>query len=538
MPGENIYATFLLRWYWLLALGILIALAATRHTVLQWQPIYAASATVQVGRVFQDRNPQAGQLQLTDQLVPIYAELAKRDQILSAVTATLNLPLSPGNLRTRIVVAPVPRTPLIDITVVDTEPRRAAIIANEIARQLVLQSPATAAPDDDSQAFVQAQLADLQAKITQGQATIADLDQQIAAMTSATDIQDARQRLIALQTQVDSWQDSYAKLLTVLEPSKTNVITIANPAQPPSFPIKRSVRLYYGLGGVIGLGLSTLLALALQFLGRAVQTPDDLRPITRETPILTVPRYRMSCKDGPIVSTAPESVPATTYRMMRNILQAALPDSGVKLAVTSHQIGEGKTTTVTNLAIALANTRRRVLLVDANPHNPDLGSRFAARSYPGFSDLLLGDCALHSVVQPTEHPNLHIVAAGSISSNYVDLLSLNTVYDNLASLANLADIVLFDTPAISEEQDVLPLLKHVDGVVVLAEAGRVQAATVDHTLTLLRQAEVEIVVVVLNKVRSSWIRLRCLPWSLEARLRARALRHRQIHSDAARAPGD
>lgn len=537
----NVYVDFLRRWYWLLALGALIALGVTRYVVLQRQPLYSATATVQIGRAYQDRNPEPGQLQLTDQLLPIYAELAKREYVLAAAAKTLGPSVSAAAIRSRMAVTTVPRTPLIDITVIDTNPQSAAVIANEVARQLVLQSPENGPPSDDTQVFIQSQVTSLKAKITQGEATIADLERQIDGMTSAVEIQEARQRMLALQTQVDGWQESFSKIVTVMEPSKTNVITVVNPARPAVFPIRRPTQLYYGLGGVIGVGLSTLLALALQFLGRAVQKPDDLGAIVGNLPLLAVPRFRPVRGRGVIVSEAPDSAAAAAYRVLRNTLQAReTQGAGGKIAITSSRTGEGKTTTISNLALALANTGRRVVLVDANPRNPELDQRFGVRPYPGFSDLLRGETTASEALQPTEHPNLRIVAAGSLTARYDDLLSLVTVDEALTALTGAAEIVLFDAPALAEEQDAVLLAQRVDGVLLVAEAGRVQVSTVAHSLRLLQEVGVTVAGVVVNKVRWPQPGARRLPWSREARHRARSQQRRLAHgaAESTRLAGD
>ncbi len=123
---DNIYIGFARRWWWLMAASAVIALAATHYAIAQQKPLYRAIATIQVGRVIESKNPDQAELAIIDRLVPAYAELAKRDPVLLATIQTLNLPLTPNDLRARLLVAPVPRAPLIDIAVVDADPARAA----------------------------------------------------------------------------------------------------------------------------------------------------------------------------------------------------------------------------------------------------------------------------------------------------------------------------------------------------------------------------------------------------------------------------
>ena len=155
---------------------------------------------------------------MTDRLVSAYAARAKLNVVLNPVITALNLPLTPDDLRARLVTMPIASAQAIQVQVVDSDPERAALIANEIARQLVLQSPQT--DDETQQTFLRNQLTDLQQKITSGQTQIETLQDQIATMTSAADIADARTRLNTLDEQVNTWQESYAKLVGAAIPAR------------------------------------------------------------------------------------------------------------------------------------------------------------------------------------------------------------------------------------------------------------------------------------------------------------------------------
>ena len=126
MATRNPYIEFLLRWYWLLALGALVALGATWYALSDREPLYRATATVQIGRAIQEKNPQQNDLAITERLVPAYAELAKRDPVLVAVADTLGIDLTPDAIRAGLLISPVPSTQLVDIQVVDADPNRAA----------------------------------------------------------------------------------------------------------------------------------------------------------------------------------------------------------------------------------------------------------------------------------------------------------------------------------------------------------------------------------------------------------------------------
>jgi non-specific protein-tyrosine kinase len=515
-----------LRWYWLLALGAIVALGATWYALSDRQPLYRATATIQIGRAIQEKNPEQNDLAITERLVPAYAELAKRDPVLVAVSETLGISLSPDEIRARLLITPVWSTQLVDIQVVDVDPTRAAAIANEIARQIALQSP-NPTPEDANQTFIEQQLKDLQLKITDGQSRILTLQGDIAVMTTASEIADAQERLGTLQAQVDAWQTSYATLLASAEPSNTNIVEVVSNATAPSAPIASSDMLYYALAMVIGVGLAALMALALGLLNGVIQRAEDVEQITGNASVVTIPRYRVPRGHLPVVLAKPDSPATAAYRVLRNVLQAnGLDRSKVSLVVTSSRSGEGKTTTVANLAVAVANTGRRVILVDANFRNPELGKLFGLSSAVGFSNLMMGDTLLDKALQRTRHPKLRVITSGSIPPNYADLLSSAPIGNIADTLATMADVVLYDTSAVVEEQEALLLAKSTTGVLVIAEARRVKAADLENTLELLRHSDVGFISVVLNKTRVRRLTTELLPWSRAARLEARARRHR------------
>jgi capsular exopolysaccharide synthesis family protein len=515
----NIYVDFIRRWFWIILIGVVIGVASTNMALARHIPLYQSTSTVQVGRTVSDSNPALSNLSISDQLVPVYRELAKRDRVLDAVSSSLGLPYNADDLRARLLVQQVPGTQLIDIKVVDADPQLAAAIANEIARQLVLQGP-DESEKEDTQQFIQAQLADLQEKITNGQIQIEDLEDQISESTSAADVVDAQARLDALNAQVNGWQGSYATLSASAEPSKTNFLEAVGTAVPATMPLPTPKMLYYGLGIVVGGGMAAAVALALSTLFGAIRRADDLRRLSHSVPVTTIPYLREIRKHPLISSSAPASPTAASYRMLRNMLQAEQSDAApVSIAVLSSRPGEGKTTTVANLAIVLASVRRSVILVDANVRNPSLDQMFGTDTSRGISDVVLGECELAEALQPTAYPNLTILGAGSIPGNYTDILSPGRVRKVVEAVTAMAEITLIDTPSIQEEQEALMLAREVDAAILIVEAGRVRANEVERTLEALARSGVPVLSIALSKARTPRRLGERLPFSREARLR-------------------
>ncbi|HUG16693.1 MAG TPA: polysaccharide biosynthesis tyrosine autokinase [Thermomicrobiales bacterium] len=512
---RNVYTLFLRRWSWLLAIGMVIALVATNYALSQRVTLYRSTATVQVGRATELRNVDQNMLAITDRLMPTYVELAKRDPVLVAAARNLDLPLSAADLRARLLVTRVPGTQLIDITAIDADPLTAAAIADEVARQLVLQSPAPAATTE-SQQFVQQQLADLQRKILDAQQETVEVQQRIDGMTSAADIFDAQQELETLRIKIDTWQNAYITLLGSTEPSTTNVLQIANLATS-AIPISSSTMLYYAFGVVIGLGLSSLLALGISLLNNRIVRPEDVAGAELTLPVVTVPRYRHHTREKPVTLTSPMARATSSYRELRNVLQIhGLADPRTSLAVTSSYRGEGKTTTAANLAISMAHSGRSVILVDSNFHNPDIHILFDLNAGPGLADIMTGMRSLDDVLQSTPIDHLKVLSVGNLPEMYADVISPLGIRKAFAEIKRRAEIVIVDTPAILQEQEAVLIAKELDHVLLLVESGRVRSSQLHETLWMLEQSDVRVIGLALNKASLSplpldWIRRSAVP---------------------------
>lgn len=525
VSAGTIYLEFIKRWYWLIVLGVVAAIGATYLVLDDQEPLYRSTATVQVGRTIDQSSPTQDDLAIADRLVPAYGEIARRDLVLEEVIDALDLNTSADGLRSRLLVEAVPRTQLIDIHVLDSDPEVAAAVANEVARQVLLQSPDENI-DSETQSFIRDQLADLQVRITDTQAEAGELENEIASMASATDIFDAQQRLSILNAQVETWQETYASLLTQLEPSNSNIVRVVGEAVPASSPVSTPTLMYYGLATVFGLGLSSLVSLGLHTFDRKVQRADDLQRLAGRVPIITIPRYKG--EHSLVSQESPESDAASAYRVLRNMIETKSNPSAARttLAITSSQTGEGKTTTTANLGIALANSGHFVILVDANVRNPELDERFGITAEYGFCDLLQ-NMPLNQCIQPTTNPNLWIVGAGGIPDNYTDLLATASLGATVDHLTWNADYVIFDTPALEQEHETQLLAKHLDGALVVAESHRVSRGEVEEALEVLELAGVQVHSMVLNKSRSAWWSQLSKYLSRDRRLEQRARARRE-----------
>lgn len=242
----------------------------------------------------------------------------------------------------------------------------------------------------------------------------------------------------------------------------------------------------------------------------AVTSKDELQTAAGGATVMAL--IPLGAAPGPseeqVVSISrPTSSSAEAYRILRASIQIRdqLEGGGLRvLAVTSPEAGEGKTSTVANLGVALARTGQRVVIVDYDLRRPRMDAVFRLSSRPGIISVLLGENNLASARQEVEgQPGLSVVAAGQVPPNPSEILSLGSAHKLVQELRAQADFVLIDCPPVLPVPDSLAVAQMVDGVILVAAAHRTSKRSIVHAFELLEQVGTPIVGSVLNGVRES-----------------------------------
>lgn len=243
-------------------------------------------------------------------------------------------------------------------------------------------------------------------------------------------------------------------------------------------PLERSTpRWEYNLpaGFMLGLLLGVGLAVLLEFIDTSLKTGRDvIRHV--HVPILgTVPD--LDDEEIPIDAielaphVAPRSMVAEAFRNIRtNLLLTCPADRQRTVLVTSPRPEDGRTAVSVNLAISLAQSGRRVLLVDANFHRPRLRAIFPKANADGLSNVLLGRARLADVASKTELPNLDVLTTGPIPPNPTELLGGTYLQQVITQATERYDQVIFDGPPVLLVSDVLVMTPSVDGVILVFRA--------------------------------------------------------------------
>ena len=168
----------------------------------------------------------------------------------------------------------------------------------------------------------------------------------------------------------------------------------------------------------------------------------------------------------------PHSFQAESYRVLRTNLHYANPDTPLRrILVTSAGPGEGKSTTVSNLGVAMAQNERVVLLVDTDLRRPTLHTIFRQPNSPGLSSYLAGDSMLDAIVQKTAIPNLSLVASGPMPPNPAELLASRRMREFVGAVSEHFDTILFDSPPVLAVSDACTIAAMVDGVLLVVGSG-------------------------------------------------------------------
>ena len=231
---------------------------------------------------------------------------------------------------------------------------------------------------------------------------------------------------------------------------------------------------------------------------------EDLEHATDELPVLAqIPRIT-SWRDRqrPLVVTleAPNSSAAEAYRSLRTSIQYLGVDrERDSIQVTSARIGEGKTTTLANLAVVFARAGRDVTIVCCDLRRPRIHDYFGLSNKIGFTSVMLGELPVLSALQrvPGEE-NLAVLSAGPPAPNPSELLSSAKAREVMASIVRTCDLVLVDSPPVLPVSDALIVSGMVEATLLVANAKSSSRRALHRTVELLRQVDAPLVGTVLN----------------------------------------
>jgi receptor protein-tyrosine kinase len=363
-----------------------------------------------------------------------YAELAKSTELTQRVINALSLDMTPGQLAGEIDAQVENSTPLIDITVTNTNAREAQKICDT--------------------------LTDLFAKY------IAEIETP-AGSNAGSEINVA----ITNQATYDANPVSPKKLLNV-------VAALA-------------------IGVLLGIGLAVL----REILDRTIRTADNVAEIT-DAPVLASIGFDGDIRRAPLLTDLGGFAARTeAFRLLRTNLQFIDLDHQPRCLVISSAVpGEGKTMTSTNLAVALAQTGRRTLIIDADLRRPRVASTLGLDPAVGLTTALVGKTEIADAIQVHGPSGLHVLASGAKPPNPTEILQSRVTHDLIRRLRSSYDTVIIDAPPLLPVADASVLSTLADGVILVIRHAKTTRDQVTEAINRVQQVGGRLYGVVVNMV--------------------------------------
>jgi len=453
-----------------LILGLAITLTYLRT------PIYQAQSKVLLESVPTD--PTFGTVPTVD--LETQTELVSSVVIATLVKEDLGLPQPADQLLLRLSVQGVIETQVMEIAYSSSNPRTAQAVANSFADMYLEYRRGQALEDvqadqDAVQSRVEAtsrQLAQVTLDLEEAEGPDED-----TSLTAALETQRSVMiaRLGVLQQQMDDLQAQRA--------TSVRGGDVIAPATLPEAPVSPNLIVNVFVGLLLGAAAGIGLALLRERLDDRFKDRRDVERALGAPVLATVPRYQASKKrelGGIVTLSNPESLASEAYRTFRTNLQfLAVQRKISSILTTSAAAEEGKTVTTANLAVALAQAGRRVVVVSADLRRPTMERYFDLGNEEGLSSWLISeDRELWEFVQDPGIPNLRIIPSGPVPPNPAELLASPKLAHGIRLLEQNCDLVLVDSPPILAVADAAILANHVGGTVLVTDAGKTHRSAV------------------------------------------------------------
>jgi tyrosine-protein kinase Etk/Wzc len=306
----------------------------------------------------------------------------------------------------------------------------------------------------------------------------------------------------------------------ISEAGQIGSVRIIDKALPPENPIKPKKKINILLGALLGLGLGLGMAFFVERLDNSLKSIEDVEraglSILGSIPLIKSSKDKKSKKkeeksedyqikriaSNLVTHFEPKSPISEAYRTFRTNLQFARLDSPLRtILVTSSGPGEGKSTTVANLAITMAQMGTKTLLIDSDLRRPVLHSIFSLQRNPGLTNYLAGNVPLIEIIQSTPIENLSVLTCGVLPPNPSELLGSKKMKMLLEELKEKYEMILFDSPPVIAVTDAAVLSTLLDGVVLIASSGHTSREALSRAITLLENVNGRLIGGVLNKIK-------------------------------------
>jgi succinoglycan biosynthesis transport protein ExoP len=300
--------------------------------------------------------------------------------------------------------------------------------------------------------------------------------------------------------------ESFATTVTSLTPEAADgtpqvMISTVQEATTPTAPTSPNVPLSIVLGFIVGLLVGIALAFLREALDNRIRGQHDIEALTT-APILGAMFYDAKASQRPlVVHTEPKSPQAETYRSLRTNLQFLdFGENHHSFVITSSLAAEGKSSTSSNLAIAIAQGNSSVVVIDADLRRPRLATYLGLEGAVGLTDVLIGRVELVDALQKWGDNEMYVLPAGSVPPNPSELLNSPAMKKLIATLEAEFDTVIIDAPPLLPVTDAAILARSTRGAIVVASAGKVHKNQLRSAIGILESVEANVLGLVMTFV--------------------------------------
>ena len=280
---------------------------------------------------------------------------------------------------------------------------------------------------------------------------------------------------------------------------KASIVQVIDKAEPSQRPVRPNIPVNIALGVVVGLMMGFGLAFFIEYLDTSVKTIDDVERALQAPVTGVIPQ-----NVGALIDEGPDSPHAEAYRVLRtNILFSRKDPELNTLTVVSGGAGEGKSTTIFNLATVFAQQGEKVLIVDSDLRRPSLHKLLGVSNSVGLTNLLLKQNTLEEVIQTTDLPNLHFLPSGKLPSSSLGILSSNQMKEFVRDAKERYDFVFFDSPPIMGVSDASVLASAVDMALLVIQYRKYPQAMTIRAKQMVEKVGGNLLGVVLNNINIS-----------------------------------
>lgn len=481
------YLQAILRRRWLVVVMVAAAVGAVLIMTALQPAIYSSEAQILVepraaSTVFEQDRLDEPLAQNLDRAIQTEIRVIEGQEVRRRVQQDLALDQLPPEVSAQALGA----TDVVSLVVRSEDAQTAQILADayvesymSIRREQVVEGQLAAIDAID------AELAELQASIDA-------IDAELAGGPDAS--LDAQRQALVNQQSAFNGRLGELQVDTALT---TGGVSYVRAAELPDDPVAPTPKRNLILAVIAGLVLGVGAALLVDYLDESLESADDVIAL-EGPPVLAVIPVEPPPDARPIALSEPGTFAVESYRGLRtNLLFLALDAPLGVIQLTSALPGEGKTTTASNLAVVLGAAGKRVIVVDADLRKPRLHDVFGAAPVPGLTEVALG-YPVDDAVRPVAD-GVHLLSAGAAPANPGELLLNPRLHQVLRDLADRYDHVLVDSPPVLPVADAVALSRAVDGVLVIAQAGRTTRRSLSDTLGRLDQVDARVLGVVLNR---------------------------------------